>query len=176
VSSLLDRFKTPAPTPAPADTYEVLPPDAPKSDPALAADPVEGWSPVPPPRIETLAAQATQANAAIDEAVADSKRKRRRKMPEIVDESTAGASQPKTDPAAKAVNVSLHRMVIRHGGTFNLGNYQSAKVEVEFEASVSGDPQEAREVLSALVRKAFEAEAKSFLPKGVTVDGEARAL
>lgn len=54
--SILDRFKkkaeVPAAPPAVAEAPKnsVLPPDAPKSDPALAAKPVEGFSPCPPPR------------------------------------------------------------------------------------------------------------------------------
>jgi hypothetical protein len=158
-----------------AGHYEVLPPDAPKSDPALAADPVEGFSPVPPPnKPEVLAQPAPEPK----------KRGRPRKMPEIVDESTPAPPTPaveqprecaKTcDPAEKVASVSLYRMTIRHGGTFNLGNYQSGRVEVELEAGVSGDAESARAILSALVKQAFEEEAKAFLPKPVTVDEKAR--
>lgn len=43
---------TPASAPAPSGP-PILPPDAPKSDPALAAKPVEGFSPVPPPKTDS---------------------------------------------------------------------------------------------------------------------------
>ena len=53
--SIFNRIRqqnaAPAPQPeTPAAPVAVLPPDAPKSDPAKAAEPVEGFSPVPPPR------------------------------------------------------------------------------------------------------------------------------
>jgi hypothetical protein len=55
--NLFNKYKAPdaAGTPAPATTPSgpaVLPPDAPKSDPALAAKPVEGFNPLPPAKTE----------------------------------------------------------------------------------------------------------------------------
>jgi chemotaxis protein histidine kinase CheA len=56
--NLFNKYKAPGTESAPPPAAQtpsgpaVLPPDAPKSDPALAAKPVEGFSPVPPPKTE----------------------------------------------------------------------------------------------------------------------------
>ena len=109
VMSLFDRFSAPKKT-----EVEVLPPDAPKSHPVLAAESVkEKVAPVVPP--PTQVAPAPQATT---------------------------TAQPKRGPGRprKAVSepveehaVTQHRVSVRHSLTINLGNYESAKVEVELE-------------------------------------------
>jgi hypothetical protein len=71
VVSFFNRFKqvtTQAPiTPSPTEMLKamepqpILPPDAPKSDPATAAVPVEGFSPIPPPKTEPVAEERKYA-------------------------------------------------------------------------------------------------------------------
>lgn len=141
--SLLDRFAV--------DPASVLAPDAPKSDPKLAADPVPGFTslkvggegaginapvPVTPPAPELK----------LEPALPDTPPKKTRKT-KIKDESKT------PDIVTTVATVEVKRIVIRHGATLNMGNYQSAKVEVEMEAEGCD-----REALSLKVREALAAE------------------
>lgn len=144
-------------------TVAVLPPDAPKSDPALAADPVVERDITP-----TVAETAVKRGKG-----------RPRKMPPIIDLSTTPDRPVTSDsptqqaPAQTATTVTVQRIAIRYGGKINLGNYNMAEIAVELEATVTGDADTARKLLAAQAKAAFEAEVAPLKkPAGVTVEAK----
>ena len=66
-------------------------------------------------------------------------------------------------PPPTATELAFTRVVVRHGLTINMGNYQSAKVDVELESSTMTAEQLGVEVRKQLMREAkpwFEAAEK----------------
>lgn len=171
---LLSRFSPSAPAAsAPPPTVSVLPPDAPKSDPKLAADPVPGFSPQPAPQAPSATA-ATQSPVVAGEPkppsaptsgstgiVAEPEKPKRgpgrpRKHPPITDESKGddaalrAVHAAKTQPAAPAKEAAPsafsfvpEKITIRHGMKVGLPNYSSADFQVEISGQVAGSLEDA---------------------------------
>lgn len=157
----------------------VLPPDAPKSEPEKAADPVEGFSPVPPPRkmkIEdvpplapapelksmSVAEFAKTAEAPAPEA---SKRGRGRPPGSKNKAKEEAPTQPKdgqviTYDPSKIVNAGLviKSTTVTKGCTINVGAFNS----VRFDVSMTAEGADCYDALKAEVDAALEAEVAKY--------------
>lgn len=91
-----------------------------------------------------------------------------RNKPKLADLVPSPASNPAAQPS-----VTVTRVALRHSLTVNLGNYQSAKVEVELDASVSDmDATLAVEELGKQVKAALNAEVRPYLEQQAKVGGK----
>lgn len=169
----------------------VLPPDAPKSDPALAAVPVEGFEAVPPPRRQLIAdEQEVKADLQkFDEAV--ERIEARKQAVEVMKAANATLEPGEPSPAPKkrgrppgaknkaketavaetgAVNealvqvtspVSIKSVTVSKGFTVNLGSFNS----VRFDVSVTGEGSDLELVYSTLmceIEERLNAEASKY--------------
>lgn len=187
MASLISKFLTTpsisaaTPTPAPSPVVGVLPPDAPPSRPELAADPVPGFSePVRPPPIsaeakaervppppETLVGALQDRVHPASGPLVSSRPVKPRGRPKVTKAVSAAADeverlvvtalQPAPEPAVKVLELT-----IGHTATINMGNYQSAKVEVTMRASVNGDVETARKELTLSVQSALAREVEIY--------------
>lgn len=147
-------------TPAPP---AVLPPDAPKSDPALAAKPVENFSPVPPPKkhmnIVDVPAQApagvpapaptapvtSEPSPSADLAPSEPKKRGPGRPPGAKNkpkESPVVGPLPAPSPptVAERGSVAFESVTVNYGLTLNLGNFNSARIDCAMTAKFSGNP------------------------------------
>lgn len=175
--SLFDEFSKPAAVP---------PPPKPKQD----------YSLITPPDLPPPAPTPPETPKAIEQAEVQPKKRGRppgsknRKM-EIQDVSPEAAAKiaeavlntPVPEASLNAGSVGVRaltseqevtyvermkttKVTVRHGATINLGNYQSARVEVELEALVGDDsPEFVREKLGEHCRKALVEECKPYQQK-----------
>jgi hypothetical protein len=183
MASLLDAFKKSSPggvaeaqlvpTLAPAIPTGITPPDQPKSDPKLAAD---------PPKVE---ASPKRENMQIVDVPAPAATPPVAPPPELLQEPPKkGPGRPKGSPnkpkdlgaapaaapaapvvaasaptataeALKAEPAKVTRITVRHGAKIGQPNYSSATVEVEYEALVTGNVEAARESVSMACRAAM---------------------
>lgn len=150
---------TPPPTaPMPTPPQIVTPPDAPVSDPALAAKPVEGFSPIPPPAGVEVPAPKRRGRPP------GSKNKPKMQFVDVPNEPTATPNPPvgatSVEPAlvslrsvpapaptpaptpapAPAAKTRFKSVTVTKGATINLGDYNSARVEIS--VTVEGDDYE----------------------------------
>lgn len=114
----------------------VTPPDAPKSDPALAADPVKGEAPKkrgrPPGKTKQLSlAEEQQINDVVHEL------------------------RPAVSP------VTVKSMHITKGASINLGNFNNARIEISMEAEGS-DHEALYKFLTEEIQKKLDAETSKF--------------
>jgi len=144
-SDLMAKFRTavtpaaPVPSPIPESTQanvvtyaKVLPPDAPASDPAINAKPVEGFTDprkTAPGRVRMPIVDAPAPAPQVEAAPVEEKRKRGRPTKE---ETQARAESKQ--PAAR-----VHKITVTHGLTLNLGNFNSARVDISLESEAGGD-------------------------------------
>ena len=160
MASLLERMNAlraapaapaPAPTPAPpppvavaAPAAPVLPPDAPASKPELAS-------------------KAPEAPAAVEAPPPAPKRGPGRPPGSPNKPKTAEVVSVPSAPVAPSMTVI--EVTLSHGMTINLGDYNSARVDVTMRAALSGgmDEKAAREALHAKVIEALDAEASEYL-------------
>lgn len=149
MASLIHKFLTTPASETPAsEVQKILPPDAPASRPELAADPVPGFSatPVPVVAVETPTAPVKRG------------RGRPKAAPTAdVERLVLTADAPAPEPVFKVLELT-----IGHTATINMGNYQSAKVEVTMRASVTGDLETARAELTEQVRGALAKEVEVY--------------
>lgn len=86
--------------------------------------------------------------------------------PSPAESLTGVVMDPITATAIKALDENKPGVVVlvtvRHGVTINLGNYNSARVDVEMSGPSCGDEVKAREALSAKVMAALEVEASKY--------------
>lgn len=152
----------------------VLPPDAPKSEPEKAADPVEGFSPVPPPRkmkfedvpppaptTSDLAHEALKApiSEAVDQMfkeqaeiiVAAAEKKRGRGRPPGSKNKAKDEAPPQPKDGGGLV---IKSVTITKGYTVNVGNYSGTR----FEVSMTAEGADCYDALKAEVDAALEAE------------------
>ena len=153
----------------------MVPPDAPESKPELAAKPVEGFSPVPAPKRLMHVEPEAQAPAASPPApVAVESEPTVKRGP---GRPKGAKNKPKDELAGQwvvpagvptPVNVAprpLTYKTIRHteAVTINLGNYNSARVEVTIEADVGDtDLDEAFAQVKHQVQKQLEMEGEKY--------------
>ena len=184
-TTVMSFFKKLNPAPAveaaPAPVVQpVLPPDAPKSEPALAAKPVEGFSPIPAPRRQLIAEPAEIAKA-LDEAEkeieaaapseiqkavvteAEAPKRGRGRPPGAKNKPKESAPEMQTGPV-EFVTPGLPQcrtVTVTKGYTINLGNYNSARIEVS--ASFDGADFDATFAAAlAKVEASLEAEAAKY--------------
>lgn len=140
-----------------AQPQPVLPPDAPKSEPAKAADLVEGFSLVPPPRkmkIEDVpppapAPEVPSAPAATEPATEAPKRGRGR--------PPGAKNKPKEEAPTQPKDVGglvIKSITITKGYTVNVGAFNS----VRFDVSMTAEGADCYDALKAEVDAALEAE------------------
>lgn len=149
----------------------VLPPDAPKSEPEKAADPVEGFSPVPPPRkmkIEDVpppapspAPEAPSAPAA--EPAPEAPKRGRGRPPGSKNKAKEEAPpQPKdtiiTYTPSKIEGFVIKSITITKGYTVNVGAFNS----VRFDVSMTAEGADCYDALKAEVDAALEAEVAKY--------------
>lgn len=138
IMSLFERFGAVKRPPVVIQDIEdavVVPPDAPASKPELAAVPVPLSPPVPetPPQAAAPAPEAplkVEANATTTPA----KRGPGRPRKAVSGEEAPALKAPEAPIILGGKPPSVSRRSIRHSLTINLGNYESAKVEVEAES------------------------------------------
>lgn len=161
---LLAKFRNQAAAPPPPPSAQptvtesrhpaqVLPPDAPKSDPRTNADPVPGFvdpRAVTQTNVPAPAVTAPSERALAGEVAPPPEPKRRGRPPKQV--IAIGESKPTTN------GYRLSKVEVSHGLTLNLGNYNSAKCEVRLEAEVDGDFDTAFAAVNDLVKKKLEEE------------------
>jgi hypothetical protein len=141
VASLLEKFKTKAPDAPPPQIVkadlkppifepkervklaDVLPPDAPKSDPAKAAEPLPTKIEAPPPPPPITAPDSPRAP------------KRGPGRPKKDSEPT----QPPAKAEGPAVGIKIHTVTVMHESKINLGNYQMHTVQASVTAEVGTD-------------------------------------
>lgn len=152
------------------EPQQVLPPDAPASKPELAAKPVDGFkileSGIPN---ETPKPEEAKVQVANHDTPADAPKKRGRpKKPEqqLINEQEVAAAKATPMPEETAP-LRIREIELTHGATVNMGNYQSARVEVKMCGTIEGSATltQAREALSAAVRKALSAELQTYAKK-----------
>ena len=155
MASLLDAFKETTPTPPPPEPPPVptgaLPPDAPKSDPAIASE--------PPPDNEIEV--ETEPKKRGRKPGSQNKPKNHASQEEIAQMQSAQfvPELPSIGP------VTIHRISIRHGAKIGMPNFSSALVEVEAEGIVNGDVEAAKESLSLQVKAMMVKELEVYKPK-----------
>jgi hypothetical protein len=174
LKELLASYKSPATTPTASEpsAEPVLPPDAPASVPALAADPVPGFSPA----VEAPAAPPPPAPVAPSPAPVPAKRGpgRPRKLkiedaPSVpppapapptpaVAAAYAPAPTSKPAPAPSPVFFSIKRVTLSHGLTLNMGNFNSARVDLSMDAEVDRDESAVLDALSQKIRERLNQE------------------
>lgn len=181
----------PAPQPEPVRVVEgplekpaVLPPDAPKSDPAIAAEPVEGFSPVPPPKVavtefkkelgtevKVVEVERNAEGAVTDIGPNQVKRgpgrpkgaKNRPKMtfvdvPNDPPQATVEAPAPVSTPKPNPKGFTITSVTVHKAYKIGLPNYSS----VDFGYSLTAEGEDYEATVSALeveVEKRLEAEA-----------------
>lgn len=173
--SIFNKFRTPAAPVAPAP---ILPPDAPKSDPALAAKPVEGFEAVPPPRKMTFvdvlpepaptapATPVAKAEAAPPPAPApavEEPKKRAGRPPgsknkpkdEVI---TYTPEKFPTEKAAEAYYFEFESVTVNYGVTMNMGDFNSVRIDVSMSARHGGDADAAYTKVMDAVKAKVEAE------------------
>lgn len=173
MASLMAKFKAESPGGVTEAVVEkptgTLPPDAPKSDPAKAAEPMPAadkpFNPIPEPLKPGLEPRdintgnvvtdpALRAIAGVPAAAeAPEKKKKPGRRPKIQDEEP------------KATGLVVKSVTVRHGLTLNMGNYQSARIEVEMSADIAGSSVDARVALGKQVYEAAMQEATKYEPK-----------
>ena len=184
-TTVMSFFKKLNPAPAveaaPAPVVQpVLPPDAPKSEPALAAKPVEGFSPIPAPRRQLIAEPAEIAKA-LDEAEkeieaaapseiqkavvteAEAPKRGRGRPPGAKNKPKESAPEMQTGPVEFVTPgiPQCRSVTVTKGYTINLGNYNSARIEVS--ASFDGADFDATFAAAlAKVEASLEAEAAKY--------------
>lgn len=157
----------------------VLPPDAPASQPALAAKPVEGFTPVPAPRkmnivdvpVEAPASPPPPAPVATPADAPAAKRgpgrppgaknKPKEEAREVADRQVAAAVRGFV-AEVNGAPLTVKTVTLTHGLTLNLGNYNSARVDVAMSAEVAGDLSAAFAQLSDLVREKLSEEMEGY--------------
>lgn len=182
--SLRERLAAFKPTAAevaatPAAPPAVVPPDAPKSEPALAADPVEGFSPTPPPKAQAqvpvtefkkelgIENKMVEVERGVDgQAVSMKKRGRPRKMKfeDVPADAPAVAAPIEVDKrgAPAPVFYSVKKVTLSHGLTLNMGNFNSARVDVSMEAEVGEDVSTVLDALSMQIRARLNQELEPY--------------
>ena len=159
----------------------VLPPDAPKSDPAKAAAPVEGFSPVPPPRkmkyVDVPEEKKPEPTAWPTPAAGPDKRKPGRppgakNKPKIENPQTPAERIQEvqkavdqglvtTEQAKKLLDTGdvreFESVTVSMGCTVNVGNFNS----VRFDVSVTSK-QHTYEEVYAEVKRRLDAEAEKY--------------
>ena len=125
--SLLDKYvkaAAPAPAPQPPPAEAAPPPPLPKVEP-------------PPPRITAPEAPAPKAEAPAAKAEEPKRGPGRPRRQVLATDFKPLPNAPLVSEAPKAEVVAgtVTKVTVRHGLTVNLGNYQSARVEVELEAT-----------------------------------------
>lgn len=169
----VSQVQASAATPMPKAEPAVLPPDAPASNPALAAKPIDGFSPVPAPRrmqiVDVPPASPPPAPTPVIEqdapVAAPVKRgpgrppgsKNKPKHEVVVAPAPSPAPAP-TDNLAMANKAfeavrsetpvvsekfAFETVTVNYGATINTGNYNSVRFDVTMSARFSGDPEAA---------------------------------
>jgi hypothetical protein len=184
--SFLNRFKKSVESPDDVTPAPVLPPDAPASKPELAAMPVEGAPErrklnvvdVPSPEATAPAAPEPVVVAPAPEptpppppAVEAPKRGRppgakNKSKPAEVPASVVTATTQTPGPVqyvSSAPSLTVRKVTITHGMTVNLGNFNSARVDISMEGEVSGDLEAAFAELSKKVKEKLIAETEEHL-------------
>lgn len=192
-TTVMSFFKklNPAPAVEAAPVVQpVLPPDAPKSEPALAAKPVEGFSPIPAPRRQLIAEPApTPAEKVVEKIDAELARVEAKDENKSLEQVAAEAPQENLEPVKRGrgrppgaknkpkesapemqtgpvefVTPGLPQcrtVTVTKGYTINLGNYNSARIEVS--ASFDGADFDATFAAAlAKVEASLEAEAAKY--------------
>lgn len=157
----------------------VVPPDAPKSDPALAADPVEGFSPMPPPKAQTkvpvtefkkelgIENKMVEVERGVDGQVVSMKKRGRPKKMKFEDvpaDAPAVAAPIEVDKrgAPAPVFYTVKKVTLSHGLTLNMGNFNSARVDVSMEAEVGEDVSTVLDALSMQIRARLNQELEPY--------------
>ena len=175
IMSFFSKYKTssePAAQPAP-----ILPPDAPKSEPALAAKPVEGFNPVPPPKVEAPPEPVENTSAPAEAPVKrgpgrppGSKNKPKHTFVDVVEPAPVnppvGVTKIKPAVVTKASapspapeTVQFESVTVSYGVTVNLGiNVRAVRIDVGMTAKVSGDASAAYQTVLDSVKAKVEAE------------------
>lgn len=136
--------------PAPEEQPDMTPEEvarAQETDAAVAADKAKA-----PTAREVMVA----ANAAMEPGEPSAPAKRGPGRPK------GSPNKPKPSEVAQHGSVSFKTISVSHGATINLGNYNSARVEVTIGAEISGDPDAAYRIVSEAVQRALDAEAARY--------------
>lgn len=184
-NSIMSFFKkfsstsTTATTPPASEPAAILPPDAPKSDPALAAKPVEGFQAIPPPKEHKMpikdvieiaienkpveAKEITPAPHEVEPPPAPVKRGPGRppgakNKPKVVEPAPAAPVAVELKDAGavavapKAAPVTIKSVTVSKGFTVNLGAFNN----VRFDVSVTGEGSDLETVYSTLMGEVEE--------------------
>ncbi len=170
MASLFDAFAAPA-TKYPEPVVSALPPDAPASNPALAADEpkvalpklviddsknptgdaVAPATPLPTPEPATVVPPEGTPKKG--------RKPGSKNKPHATDEEIAQMKSVAVVPSVPSLGpVTVNRIMIRHGVKIGKPNYSSATIEVEMEGTVNGSLEAAKEALSLQVRGAMRKE------------------
>ena len=170
MASLLNRFKNvdatpvsdtmPDVKPTAPENFSVLPPDAPKSDPALAAKPVPGFE---APALGKLTAASEMPGSVL---VSPEPKRSRGRPPGAknkavfseVPPTLSGTQAPTTSPK---VTVEYNQVTIAWGCTVPTEQFANQRLDVTLSAKFTGDVDEAIADVSKRVRKALVAQLES---------------
>ncbi len=138
-----------APPVALAESAAVLPPDAPASDPALAALAPKFFM---PPGITEVKKRGRPPGA-----------KNRLEIQDVSSDAApakAETAQKAEAPRREVAPFKVTEISLRHGARISLGknSFSSVEVEVEMKAEIFGDPDAAREALSVFVKQGMHKE------------------
>lgn len=161
IMSLFDKFRAAA-KPVEAVLPAVLPPDAPQSKPELAADTLgqsQATQETTPPPPVTSAPVSEAAHLNVPAPVPQKRGPGRPRKTVSEPTATVAHVQPEmqTREVVSVVKNQITSTTLRHSLTINLGNYESAKVEVE--RTIEGDD---LKKLSAMVQEDLKTEIEPY--------------
>jgi hypothetical protein len=164
----------------------ILPPDAPKSDPALAAKPVEGFQAVPPPKEHRMKFQDVPADPPptapavtppppaapppAPTAAPEPEKRGRGRPPGAKNKAKGEPPAQKAEPAESPVQaekgaITFESVTVNYGLTLNLGNFNSARIDCAMTAKFQGSPDVAFAAVLEKVQANVAAEINKFEEK-----------
>jgi hypothetical protein len=141
-----------------------LPVDAPPSKPELAADPLPSAPVAPPAVAEAAPAKRGPGRPKKSMQIQD--------VPTLAEPVATSGPAPSSGagpsaPVPSTTSFEVRRLAISQGLTINIGNFESARVDVTLEAVGNEDVETMRSKLTKLAREALKAEAEPYMKRRV---------